>query len=76
MSRSSGFEPFPGSERDDEVGALRVERLVRGGVEGDRRELARAAVGLDDRLQGGLLVGVAEAGVRPAIEVARPPDVG
>ena len=38
--------------------------------------VAGAAVGLDDALERRLLVRVAEAGVGPAVEVARPLDVG
>ena len=69
-----GLDALPGRERDDEVGALGVEGLVGRGVEGHGRERPLAAVGLDDRLQRGLLVRVAEPGVRLAIELARPGD--
>ena len=69
-----GLETLPGTERDDEVGALVVQRLVGGGVERDDVELARPAVGPDDRLERGDLVGVAEAGIHLAVELLRPGD--
>ena len=69
-----GLDALPGGERDDEVGLLRVEGLVGGRVERHGRERALAAVGLDDRFQRRLLVRVAEAGVRLAVELARAGD--
>jgi hypothetical protein len=67
-----GFHALPGRERDREVGLVLVQRLVRGGIERRDREVALAAVRLDDGLQRRHLVGVAEAGVGLAVEVARP----
>ena len=71
-----GLDPLPGRERDHEVGALGVERVVGGGVQGHGLERAGPAVGLDDALERRFLVGVAEARVRPPVEVLGPGDVG
>ena len=70
----AGLDALPGRERDHEVRALRVQGLVGRRVQGHRREVALAPVGLDHGLQRRVLVRVAEPGVRLPVEVAGPLD--
>src|SRR5205085_10885759 len=71
-----GIDALPGPERNREIDALRVQRLVRRGVDHDVLERALAPVVLDDEADRRHLVRIAEPTVDLAIELAWAVDAG